>query len=177
MKSGHSPLVALTALEEMASQLPQQNISMASNQSLIQFLSVLPEYEYEVEKELSATDFSRTEGRSSWRFVLDSRACNVSARRVEGGRTPSMLSWPTQEGGLAGNIIPRPAPEVEERDERVEVGEGVGTTRMERKNSKRWPAAGLVGVRLTKIKGAAQSVSIAARRDINTFAALIRSAA
>ena len=154
MKSEQIPLVALTALEKMTSQLLQQNISMAPNQSLIQFLSILPESEYEVEKELSATDLSRTENRSSWRFVPDSRTCNVSAKRLEGGRTPGMLSGPTLEGGLAGNIIPRPAPEVGERDERVEVVEGVGITRMKRKIRKRRPAAGLVGVRLTKIKGA-----------------------
>ena len=48
-----------------------------------------------------------------------------------------MLSWPTLEGGLVGNIIPRPAPEAGERDERVVVGEGVEATRMERLNSKR----------------------------------------
>ena len=63
-----------------------------------------------------------------------------------------------------GNIIPRQAPEVGERDERVMVGEGVGTTRMERKNSKRRPAAGLARVRLTEKKGAARSVSVAARQ-------------
>ena len=35
-----------------------------------------------------------------------------------------MLSWPTLEGGLAGSIIHRRAPEVEERDEMVVVEEG-----------------------------------------------------
>ena len=50
MKPGQNTLVALTALEEMASQLSQQNFSMAPYQSLIQFLSILPESEYEVEK-------------------------------------------------------------------------------------------------------------------------------
>ena len=88
-----------------------------------------------------------------------------------------MLSWPTLRGGLAGNILPRPAPEVGERNKRVVVGKGVGTTKMERNNSKRRPAAGLVGVRLAENKGAARSVSVAAKRDINPFAALIRSAA
>ena len=88
-----------------------------------------------------------------------------------------MLSWPTLERGLAGNIVPRPAPKVGERDKRVVVGEGVGITRMERMISKRRPAAGLVGVRLTEKKGAARSVSVAARRDINPSAALSRSAA
>ena len=50
VKPGQNPLVALTALEEMASQLSQKIFSMAPNQSLIQFLSILPESEYEVEK-------------------------------------------------------------------------------------------------------------------------------
>ena len=39
------------------------------------------------------------------------------------------------------------------------------------------PAAELVGVRLAEKKGAARSVSVAERRDINPFAALIRYAA
>ena len=88
-----------------------------------------------------------------------------------------MLSWPTLEGGMAGSIIPRPAPEVGERGERVVVGEGVENTMMKRMISKSWPAAGLVGVRLTEKRGASRSVSVAARRDINPSAALIRSAA
>ena len=88
-----------------------------------------------------------------------------------------MLSWPTLEGGKAGRVIPRPAPEVGERDERVVVGEGVENPMMERMINKRWPTAGLVGVRLTGKKGATRSVSVAARRDINPFAALIRFAA
>ena len=50
MKPGKNLFVDLTALEEMASQLSQQNFSIAPNQSLIQFLSILPESEYEVEK-------------------------------------------------------------------------------------------------------------------------------
>ena len=64
-----------------------------------------------------------------------------------------MLSWPTLEGGLVGNIIPRPAPEAGERGERVVVGEDVETTRMERIISKRGPAAGLVGVSLIEKRG------------------------
>ena len=88
-----------------------------------------------------------------------------------------MLSWPTLEGDMAGRIIPRPAPEVGERGERVVVGEGVENPMMERMISKRWSAAGTVGVRLTRKKGATRGISVAARRDINPSAALIRSAA
>ena len=87
-----------------------------------------------------------------------------------------MLSWLTLEGDMAGIIIPRPAPEVVERGERVVVGEGAENPMMVRMMNKRWPAAGMVGVRLTEKKEATQSVSVAARRDINPSAALIRSA-
>ena len=123
-------------------------------------------------------DFSLTENRSSWRFVPDTRTFNVSVRRVEGERTPDMLSWPTLEGDMAERIIPRPASEVGERGERIiVVGEGVENPMMERMTSKRCPAAGMVGVRLTGKKGATRSVSVVVRRDINPSAALIRSAA
>ena len=74
---------------------------------------------------------------------------------MEGGRTPGTFSWPTLGGGLPENINPRQAPEVGERDERVVAGKGVGTTRMERKNSKMRPVVGLVGVRLTEKNEAA----------------------
>ena len=60
---------------------------------------------------------------------------------------------------MAGRIIPRPPPEVGERGERVVVGEGVENPMMERMMSKRCPAAGMVGVRLTGKKGATRSVS------------------
>ena len=88
-------------------------------------------------KGLSAMDFSLTENRSSWRFVPDTGTFNVSVRRVGGERTPGMLSWPTLEGDMAGRIIPRPAPEVGERDERFVVGERVENPMMERMTSKR----------------------------------------
>ena len=78
---------------------------------------------------------------------------------------------------MAERIIPRPASEVGERGERVVVGESVENPMMERMISKRWPAAGLVGVRLVGEKGATRSVIVAARRDINPSVALIRSAA
>ena len=78
---------------------------------------------------------------------------------------------------MAGRVISRPAPEVGERSETVVVGEGVENPMMERMISKKWPAAGLVEVRLTGKKGATRSVSVAARRDINPSAALIRCAA
>ena len=78
---------------------------------------------------------------------------------------------------MAAISIPRPAPEVGERGESVVVGVGVENTMIKRMISERWPAAGLVGVRLTEKKGATRSVSVAARREINPSAALIRSSA
>ena len=50
MKPGQNPLFVLNTLEEMAAQLMQQNISISYDQVLIQFLSILPDSEYEVEK-------------------------------------------------------------------------------------------------------------------------------
>ena len=89
-----------------------------------------------------------------------------------------MLSWWTLTGGLAGNVIPRQAPEVVGTDERVVVGEGAGITRMERnKNSTMRLAARLVGVGPAGPRETARSVSVTTRRDINPSAALIRSAA
>ena len=43
-------MFVLSTLEEMAPQLMQQNPSMAPNQALIQFLSILPDSEYDIEK-------------------------------------------------------------------------------------------------------------------------------
>ena len=89
MKPGQNPLVVLTTVEEMASQLSQQNFHMAPNQSLIQFLSILPNSSMKLRKGLAAMDFSLTKNRSSWQFVPDTRTFNVSVRRVEGERTPA----------------------------------------------------------------------------------------
>ena len=50
MKPGQNPLIVLTDLGEMAAQLAQQEFSMAPNLELIQFLSILPKSEYEIEK-------------------------------------------------------------------------------------------------------------------------------
>ena len=89
-----------------------------------------------------------------------------------------MLSWSMLEGGLAGNIISRQAPEVVVRDEKAVAGEGAGVTRMEKKKSStRRPGARLAGAKSTVPRETVQSVSVAARRDINPSAALIRSAA
>ena len=121
-------------------------------------------------------DFSLTENRSLWRFVPDTRTFNVSVRRVEGERSPGMLSWPTLEGDMAGRIIPRAAPEVVERGERVVVGEGAENPMMVRMTTKGGRQQGWWGEAHKEME-ATRSLSVAARRDINPSAALIRSAA
>ena len=130
------------------------------------------------ERGLFAADFSSIENRFSWRFALDSRTYNDSARRVEKEKTPGTLSWPTLKGALAENVVPRQAPEVVERDEGVVVEEGTGITRMKRrKNSTRRPAARLVGGKHLTPRVTAPSVRAVARRNTNPSAALIGSAA
>ena len=137
MKPGQNPLVVLTALEEMASQLSQQFFSMAPNQSVIQFLSILPEPECEIEKRIFCNGLQP--GREQVFMAIYSRFENLQRRRKKSeGRKDAGHAFVADAGGrLGGNIIPRPAPEAGERDERVVVGEGVEATRMERLNSKR----------------------------------------
>ena len=55
MRPGRHPLVILTTLEAMAAQLFQQNFLMDPDQALLQFLSILPDSEYEVEKRTCRT--------------------------------------------------------------------------------------------------------------------------
>ena len=55
MRPGQNLVVIPTALEEMAAQLSQQNFPMASDQALLQFLTILPDSEYEVEKRTCST--------------------------------------------------------------------------------------------------------------------------
>ncbi|CAN0023551.1 unnamed protein product, partial [Ascophyllum nodosum] len=55
MRPDQNPLVILTAPEEMAAQLSQQNFPMAPDQALLQILSILPDLEYEVEKRTCTT--------------------------------------------------------------------------------------------------------------------------
>ena len=53
-RPGHNSLVILTALEEMAAQLSLQNFPMAPDEAQ-QFLTILPDSEYEVEKRTCST--------------------------------------------------------------------------------------------------------------------------
>ena len=99
-------------------------------------------------------------------------------RKKGGGKKDAGHAFVADAGGRhGGKNSSSSSARGRERGERVVVAEGVENPMVERMISKRWPEAALVGVGLTGKKGATRSVSIAARRDINPSAALIRSAA
>ena len=101
MKPGQNPLVALTALEEMASQLSQQNFSMAPNQPLIQFLSILPESEYEVEKRTFCNGLQPD--REQVLMAIRSRYENLQRQRKKGGgRKDAGHAFVADAGGRHG---------------------------------------------------------------------------
>ena len=101
MKPGQNPLVTLTALGEMASQLSQQNFSMAPNQSLIQFLSILPESEYEVEKRTFCNGLQPD--REQVLMAIRSRYEDLQRQRKEGGgRKDAGLAFVADAGGRHG---------------------------------------------------------------------------
>ena len=50
MRPGQNPMFVPSTPEEMAAQLMQQDFSMTPNQALIQFFSILPDSECEIEK-------------------------------------------------------------------------------------------------------------------------------
>ena len=101
MKPGQNPLVALTALEEMASQLSQQKISMAPNQSLIQFLSILPESKYEVEKRTFCNGLQPD--REQVLMAIRSRYESLQRqRRKGGGRKDAGHAFVANAGGRHG---------------------------------------------------------------------------
>ena len=105
--SSQNPLVALTDLEEIAAQLSQQRFFMTPEQPLIQFISILPESEYGVEKKAIAMGETSTATRSYSRSGHGTRIYNLSRVRVEGKRTRGTLSWRMEEGRLAGRVIHR----------------------------------------------------------------------
>ena len=134
MKQEQNPLVAITNLEEMAAQLMLQDFVIAPNQLLIQFLSILPDSEYEVEKRTFSNgqqlereqvllairtryqNLQRQRRKSGGRrdgghaFVADARGAESSAAAKISSRAPA--------GGVVGRV------EVE-----VEVVEGGGRNR------------------------------------------------
>ena len=95
---------------------------MTPEQPLIQFLSILPESEYEVEKKAIAMGETSTATRSSSRSGHVTRICNFSRVRVEGERTWGTLSWQMEEGSRAGSVIRHQAPVVVTKGEGARVG-------------------------------------------------------
>ena len=101
MKPGQNLLVALTALEEMASQISQQNFSMAPNQSLTQFLSILPESAYEVEKKTFCNGLQPD--REHVLMAIRSRFENLKRQRKKGiGRKGARNAFVASAGGRLG---------------------------------------------------------------------------
>ena len=126
MKPGQNPLIAYTDLEEMAAQLAQQEFSMASNQALMQFLSILPKSEYEIEKRTFRNGLQPNQS------VRGMGTFNVNGRRAEHVRT---LLRPAR--GLGETRILRLVPVVVRRNEGVAGGEGTKSKRKRRMNSTR----------------------------------------
>ena len=83
MKPGQYPFVALTALQEMASHFSQQCFSVAPNQPLIQFLSILPELEYEVENRTFCNGLQAD--RKQVLLAIRSQFENLQCQRKKGG--------------------------------------------------------------------------------------------
>ena len=84
MRPGQNPLVILTALEEMAAQLSQQNFPMAPDQALLQFLAILPDSEYEVERRTCST--GQRLDRDQVLLMIRTRYDNLQRQRNKGGR-------------------------------------------------------------------------------------------
>ena len=176
MKTGQNPLVALTALEEMASQLSQIKFSMAPNQSLIQFLSILPKLKYEVEKRTFYNGLQPD--REQVLMAIRSRYENLQRQRKKGGgRKDAGHAFVADAGGRHSGESYSSFSTRGRGKGREGRGRGGRRKPNDGEDDQEKVARGMVRVRLTGKKGATRSVSVAARRDINPSAALIRSAA
>ena len=83
MRPGQNPLSILTALEEMAAQLSQQNFPMAPDQVLLQCLAILHDSEYEVEKRTCS--IGQRLGRDQVLVMIRTRYDNLQRQRNKGG--------------------------------------------------------------------------------------------
>ena len=167
MKPGQKPLVALTALDEMVSQLSQQNFSMAPNQSLIQFLSILPESEYEVKKRTFYNELQPH--REQVLMAIRSRFENLQRQRKKGaGRKDAGHAFVADAGGRSGGKHYSSSSAQGRGKGRKIRGRGRRRNHKDGEEEQQRAASGtLAGVRRTKTKGAARSVRVAERRDIN----------
>ena len=111
MRSGQNPLVILTALEEMAAQLSQQNFPMAPDQAILQFLTILPDSEYEVEKRTCST--GQRLDRDQVLLMIRTRYDNLQPQRnKEGGRRDAghaFIADAGSSGKPGGRSTPRGA--------------------------------------------------------------------
>ena len=111
MRPGQNPLVILTALEEMAAQLSQQNFPMAPDQALLQFLTILPDSEFEVEK-LTCSTGQRLD-RDQVLLMIRTTYDNLQRQRnKEGGRRDAghaFIADAGSSGKSGGRSTPRGA--------------------------------------------------------------------
>ena len=123
MRPGQNPLVILTALEEMAGQLSQQNFPMAPDQALLQFLTILPDSEYEVEKRTCST--GQRLDRDQALLIIRKRYDNLQHQRnKEGGRRDAGHAF-IADAGSSGKPGGRSTPRgVRNRGGRVRGGRG-----------------------------------------------------
>ena len=85
----------------MASQLSQQNFSVGPSQSLIQFLSILPEFEYEVVKRTFCNGLQPD--REQVLIAIRSRFENLQRQRKKGGgRKDAGHAFVDDAGGRLG---------------------------------------------------------------------------
>ena len=83
MRPGQNPLVILTALEVEAAQLSQYFFPMAPDQALLQFLTILADLEYKVEKRTCST--GQRLDRDQVLLMIRTRYDNLQRQRNKGG--------------------------------------------------------------------------------------------
>ena len=135
MRPGQNPLVILTALEEMAAQLSQQIFPVAPDQALLQFLTILPDSEYEVEKRTYST--GQRLDRDQVLLMFRTRYDNLNVREIRGvneGMLVTLLLLMLEVPGSLGAVVPREALEIVGVG--PEVGVGAGTETEEKKEAK-----------------------------------------
>ena len=76
-------MFVLSTLEEMAAQLMQEIFAMATNQAIIESLSILPDSEYEIEKRPFSNGLRPDHEQVSGRHEQDTRTFNVSTEKAE----------------------------------------------------------------------------------------------
>ena len=120
MRPGQNPLVVLTALEEMAAQLSQQNFPMAPDQALLQFLTILPDSQHEVEKRTCST--GQRLNRDQVLPMIRTRYDNLQRQRKNGGGRREVGHAFVADAGSSGKprgVVPREALEIMGEEKKV----------------------------------------------------------